>query len=59
MICAPHAKTSAVPASAFDFSESPDATSRMMSNAAVMWAAPWRAYWALAFEALDPQNYRR
>jgi len=30
-----------------------------MENVAVMWAAPWRAYWAFAFEAMDPQNYRR
>lgn len=47
------------PASAFDFSASPDAASRMIENAAVMWTAPWRAYWAFAFEAMDPQNYRR
>lgn len=46
-------------ASAFDFSASPDAASRMIENAAVIWTAPWRAYWALAFEAMDPQNYRR
>lgn len=59
MICAPKMKRAAGQASAFDFSDSPDVTSRMMENAAVMWTAPWRAYWAFAFEAMDPHNYRR
>ncbi len=59
MMCAPKLSRAAGPASAFDFSASPDASSRMMENVAVMWIAPWRAYWALAAEAMDPANYRR
>jgi len=59
MVCHPHSTRASGSGSAFDFSASPDATSRMMENVAVMWAAPWRAYWAFAFEAMDPQNYRR
>lgn len=58
MVCHPNRTRASGSLSAFDFSDSPDATSRMIENVAVMWAAPWRAYWAFAFEAMDPQNYR-
>lgn len=35
-----------------------DAYSRNMQNAAVMMSAPWTAYWALASEMMNPQNYQ-
>jgi hypothetical protein len=45
-------------ADAFAFSPSQDAMGRTIENTAVMFSAPWRAYWALTLEALDIRNYR-
>lgn len=59
MICAPTRTARSGAAGAFDFAGSPNPASRMMENAAILWTAPWRAYWTLAFEAMDPANYRR
>lgn len=55
-VCAPRASV-ASPVSAFTFS---DATSeaRAYENALALWSAPWRAWWALTFEALDASNWR-
>lgn len=44
---------------AFTFSPNDDATSRSVQNVALLLSAPWMAYWAFAFEALNPENYRR
>ena len=41
------------------FAFSGDAAARQWENIALLWAAPWRAWWAIAFETLDPENYRR
>jgi hypothetical protein len=57
MICKPDVRRSG--ADAFAFSGDMDAAARVWENAAAMWAAPWRAYWAVTLEALDPDNYRR
>jgi hypothetical protein len=43
---------------AFAFSPSNDAFGRTVENTTVMLSAPWRAYWAFAFEAMDIRNYR-
>jgi hypothetical protein len=43
----------------FAFSGQADAAARVWDTATTMWVAPWRAYWAVALEALDPDNYRR
>ncbi len=45
-------------ADAFAFSPTQDAMGRTIENATVMMSAPWRAYWAFAFEAMDIRNYR-
>jgi hypothetical protein len=39
------------------FSEAQDAQRRAFENMAALWIAPWRAYWAVASEALDPANH--
>ena len=46
-------------ADVFAFSGDLDATARVWENATAIWAAPWRAYWAVTLEALDPSNYGR
>jgi hypothetical protein len=43
---------------AFAFSPTQDALGRTVENTTVMLTAPWRAYWAFAFEAMDIRNYR-
>jgi hypothetical protein len=43
---------------AFAFAPSQDASSRTFDNVALMWTAPWRAYWAFTFETMNPDNYR-
>ena len=58
MVCTPRPfGASASAADAFAFSGAQDAASRTFENVALLWAAPWRAYWAFAFEALNPENY--
>ncbi|TVQ56274.1 MAG: hypothetical protein EA355_07460 [Rhodobacteraceae bacterium] len=42
--------------SAWSFAEPCD---RTLENISILWTAPWQAYWAFAFEALNPENYRR
>jgi hypothetical protein len=62
MVCVPGPDTrgrAAAPADAFAFGGERDASARAVENAAVLWSAPWRAFWAVAFEAMDPANYRR
>ncbi len=54
-VCAP-ASATVRPASAFSFSES-GVDARAFENAIALWSAPWRAYWAFTFEALDARNY--
>jgi hypothetical protein len=39
------------PSEMFDFSRHDGVYQRGMQNAAVLWSAPWRAWWALAAEA--------
>ena len=46
------------PGDAFAFSGDADAASRSVQNVALLMATPWMAYWALAFEAMNPDNYR-
>jgi hypothetical protein len=43
----------------FAFAGGAGEAARIWEAAATMWAAPWRAYWAVALEALDPANYGR
>jgi hypothetical protein len=54
-VCAPARRPSA-PASAFEASVS-GVDARLFANAVALWSAPWRAWWAIAFEALDSRNY--
>lgn len=58
MICAPYSATPSPAGDAFSFSGGSGAFGRGFENVTVLWTAPWRAYWALTFEALDPENYR-
>jgi hypothetical protein len=32
---------------------------RQWETFALLCAAPWKAWWAVAMETLDPENYRR
>ena len=43
---------------AFAFAPAHDAMGRTLSNTTTLLAAPWMAFWAFAFEALNPENYR-
>lgn len=41
------------------FAFSGESGARQWENLALLWSAPWKAWWAVAFEALEPRNYRR
>jgi hypothetical protein len=60
MPCVPAPVTRAIPApraDAFAFSPSLGALDRTFTNTATLMTAPWLAFWAFAFEALNPENY--
>jgi hypothetical protein len=62
MVCVPGpaaGKPTTVGGDAFAFSPDLDATSRTYANVAALWATPWKAWWAVTLEALEPSNYRR
>jgi hypothetical protein len=62
MVCMPGPdprRRASAPGDAFAFSGGRDAAERTFENAAVLWSTPWRAFWAVAFETMDPANYRR
>lgn len=43
---------------AFAFAPADGLAGRSLQNLTALWTVPWVAYWALAFEALNPDNYR-
>ena len=57
MVCSPRPMGAPLAADAFAFSDAQDAVSRTLENVALLWVAPWRAYWAVAFETLNLENY--
>lgn len=57
MICSPRMAAPNA-ADAFGLFGSDDMMQRTIENVAALWIAPWQAYWALAFEAMDAANYR-
>jgi hypothetical protein len=52
-------RTAAKSGDAFAFSPARDTLGRTVSNTTTLMTAPWMAFWALAFEAMNPENYRR
>jgi hypothetical protein len=44
-------------ADAFAFAPSLGALDRTLTNTTTLMTAPWLAFWAFAFEALNPENY--
>jgi hypothetical protein len=46
-------------ADVFAFSGEGGDAARQWETLAQLWSAPWKAWWALAFEAMNPENYRR
>jgi hypothetical protein len=42
----------------FAFAPSLGALDRTLTNTATLMTAPWLAFWAFTFEALNPENYR-
>ena len=41
------------------FAFSGDAAAKQWENLALLWTAPWKAWWAVALETLEPGNYGR
>ena len=60
MVCMPRPFGASVSAGhdAFAFAPQQGASERTAENVALLWTAPWRAYWAFAFETMNPENYR-
>ncbi len=58
MPCVPAPTRATLPTDAFNFSEAPDVLARSYENAETLMLAPWRAFWALAFESLDVRYWR-
>ena len=57
---APVPKRPALPGAGdmFNFSPAGNTIGRTVSNTTTLMTAPWMAFWAVAFEALNPDNYR-
>jgi hypothetical protein len=53
MICAPNRTA----ADAFGFAGPDDAFARTVANMTTLWLSPWRAWCALAAEAMDARNH--
>ena len=51
-------QSGAKPTDAFAFAQADGLAERSLQNLTALWSVPWVAYWALAFEALNPGNYR-
>ena len=59
MACMPGPRArDAAQSDVFAFSGGED-SGRQWETLAQLWAAPWKAWWALALEAMNPENYRR
>lgn len=60
MVCIPrpYGASVGVASDAFTFAPRQGATERTLDNVTLLWTAPWRAYWAFAFETMNPENYR-
>ncbi|MGF1657880.1 MAG: hypothetical protein ACFCUS_00440 [Rubrimonas sp.] len=57
MVCTPRPVGAASAADAFAFSDAQGVIGRTVENVTLLWVAPWKAYWAFAFETLNPENY--
>ena len=60
MPCVPASVTRTKPTprgDAFAFAPSLGAFDRTLANATTLMTAPWLAFWAFTFEALNPENY--
>lgn len=54
----PRLPAAGVSSDVFAFSPAQDGLARGAGNLVTLLAMPWTAFWAVALESLDPENYR-